>query len=290
MKKMHNSHDTKHATHTPPNAITEDWQLPSSLERPLLHFCAPPPSLRVNEGSRALVVSSFDVGVRLRDERGPRPPLPSCSRCPDQFARPVVVGSCYPGFIPRFKNRRLRGVLCPHPHAPRLNTKLSARERASAKSPYHALSHCLADNFFSRITAPKCTKKRFGACRCASTLVPLCRSVTGNSRLWLVACDCSDHSSPELRPFSAKWQNGLNAGPIFFARARSQYPPPTDPLAHTPCTFAPMPLSRSRSGPRVRPWLALYWSEHSPELRHFQYEMARWPLRSPNISRASARL
>ena len=56
-----------------------------SLERPPLHVCASFPSLRVNEGSRALMVSSFDVGVRLRDERGPRPPLPSCSRCPDQF-------------------------------------------------------------------------------------------------------------------------------------------------------------------------------------------------------------
>ena len=30
----------------------------------------------------------------------------------------------------------------------------------------------------------------------------------------------------------------------------------------------------------MRPWLALYWSEHSPELRYFQCEMARWPLRA----------
>ena len=60
-------HDIKHATHTPPNAITDDWRLPSSLERPLLHVCASFPLLRVNEGSRALMDSSFYVGVWLRD-------------------------------------------------------------------------------------------------------------------------------------------------------------------------------------------------------------------------------
>ena len=85
-----------------------------------LGVCASSPSLRVNEGSRALMVSSFDVGVRLGDERGPRPPLPSCSRRPDQFGTAGCRRLLLSGFIPRLKNRRLRGALCPHPHAPRL--------------------------------------------------------------------------------------------------------------------------------------------------------------------------
>ena len=80
-------HDIKHhVTHTSPNAIIDDFQAFSRApERPLLHVCASFPSLRVNEGRWALMVSSFDVGVRPRDERGPRPPFPSCARCPDQF-------------------------------------------------------------------------------------------------------------------------------------------------------------------------------------------------------------
>ena len=92
-----------------------------SLERLLLLVCASFPSLRVNEGSRASMVSSFGVGVLgLEMREGPAHRFPLAHDALVSSTRPVVADSCYPGFIPRVKNRRLRDARCPHPHASRL--------------------------------------------------------------------------------------------------------------------------------------------------------------------------
>lgn len=164
MKKMHNTISNTSPTHrqTPSPTISK-----LSLERPLLHVCASFPSLRVNEGSRALMVSSFDVGVRLRDERGPRPPLPSCSRCPDQFGTAgcrrlllsqveepaptrrslpsstrIPAGGGAVDFILSWEDFLVQNhiILCS-------NTKFSARERASSRPTTRIFVWCPYDKY-----------------------------------------------------------------------------------------------------------------------------------------------
>ena len=148
-------------------------------------------------------------------------------------------------------------------------------------------SYCLADIFFAhnRAQVHKKTIRHLPMRLHSRAALPLSNGTRGfgSSRvIAVIIAPSSARSVPNGKMASAQAPK--------CSRARGQYPSPTDPLTHTPWAFAPMPLSRSRSGPRVRPWLALYWSGHSPELHHFQYEMARWPLRSPKNPRASAQL
>ena len=139
----------------------------------------------------------------------------------------------------------------------------------------NAKSYCLADIFFAhnRAQVHKKTIRRLPMRLHSRAALPLSNGTRGFGSLRVIAviiAPSSARSVPNGKMATAQAPKKMRA------RAASTHHQPTrSPLAHTPWAFAPMPLSRSRSGTRVRLWLALYWIEHSPELRHFQCERAR---------------